>query len=239
MRRLILLRHGKTEAMAASGDDFDRALLPRGQADAALMAKVLLEEGLRPDLALVSAAVRARQTWEVAKSVFGDVKTEIVPTLYLAPSERMRDLIDEWGERADTLIMVGHNPGIHELAVALLREGSASASQIAKLQQALGETRLHGIASQHGAGFIKLNMGGRATTTQFVVVHARQIVVNQRISVDQLDSRRRSKRGLAGFFGRSCVTEINRFSRRQHQQRAQTLTAIQHGITHGLAQNRG
>ena len=135
MRRLILLRHGKTEAMAASGDDCDRALLPRGQADAALMAKVLLEEGLKPDLALVSAAVRARQTWDVAKSVFGDVKTEIVPTLYLAPSERMRDLIDEWADRADTMIIVGHNPGIHELAVALLREGSASASQIAKLQQ--------------------------------------------------------------------------------------------------------
>ena len=135
MRRLILLRHGKTEAMAASGDDFDRALLPRGKADAALMAKVMLEEGLNPDLALVYAAVRAKQTWEVAKTVFGDVTTEILPTLYLAPSERMRDLIDEWAERADTLIMVGHNPGIHELAVALLREGSASASQIAKLQQ--------------------------------------------------------------------------------------------------------
>lgn len=135
MRRLILLRHGKTEAMAASGDDFDRALLPRGQADAALMANVLLKEGMKPDLALVSSAVRARQTWEVARSVFGEVTTEIVPSLYLAPSERMRDLIDAWAERADTMIMVGHNPGIHELAVALLREGSASASQIAKLQQ--------------------------------------------------------------------------------------------------------
>lgn len=134
MRRLILLRHGKTEAMAASGDDFDRALLPRGRTDAALMAKVLLGEGLKPDLALVSAGVRARQTWEVAQTVFGEVKTEILPSLYLASAERMRDLIDERADGADTVIVVGHNPGIQELAVALLREGSASASQIAKAQ---------------------------------------------------------------------------------------------------------
>jgi phosphohistidine phosphatase len=135
MRRLILLRHGKTEAMAASGDDFDRALLPRGQADTALIAKILLQEGLKPDLALVSSAVRARQTWEMARSVFGEVKTEIIPTLYLAPPERMRDLIEDWSGQAETLIVVGHNPGIHELAATLLREGAASASQIGKLQQ--------------------------------------------------------------------------------------------------------
>ncbi|HWW25895.1 MAG TPA: histidine phosphatase family protein, partial [Caulobacter sp.] len=52
MDRLILMRHGKAEQHAASGGDFERALAPRGQNDAALMAKVLAKAGLSPDLAL-------------------------------------------------------------------------------------------------------------------------------------------------------------------------------------------
>ena len=134
MRRLILLRHAKTEAMAASGDDFDRALTPRGQADAARMGQLLKDEGFTPDLALVSAGVRARQTWELVKGAFGEVETEVLPALYLASAERLRELIEAREGRAKTLLVVAHNPGIHDLALRLLREGSASASQIARVQ---------------------------------------------------------------------------------------------------------
>jgi phosphohistidine phosphatase len=134
MRRLILLRHAKTETVAASGDDFDRALTPRGQADAARMGQLLMDEGLKPDLALVSAGVRARQTWEILRGAFGEVEAEVLPALYLASAERLRELIEDREARAGTLLVVAHNPGIHDLALRLLREGSASASQMAKVQ---------------------------------------------------------------------------------------------------------
>jgi len=64
MRRLILFRHAKTEARSPSGDDASRRLTERGRDEAALMGRVLAEAGFLPDLALVSPAVRARETWE-------------------------------------------------------------------------------------------------------------------------------------------------------------------------------
>ena len=59
MDRLILLRHGKAEPDAASGQDFDRALTERGRRDTLIVAKALAEAGFAPDLVLVSTAVRA------------------------------------------------------------------------------------------------------------------------------------------------------------------------------------
>ena len=70
MDRLILLRHGKAEADAPTGQDFDRALTGRGRRDAALVARELAEAGSAPDLVLVSPAVRAKETWEEAAPFF-------------------------------------------------------------------------------------------------------------------------------------------------------------------------
>ena len=146
MRRLILLRHAKAENEAASGEDADRALTPRGLADAARMGQVLADADLVPDLVLVSSGLRARQTWEAARPAFGSVSTEILPSLYLASAERITALVQAHGADADTVLVVAHNPGLQDLVLSLLHQGAAGQAIMAKVQ--------HGFPTACAAAFI-------------------------------------------------------------------------------------
>src|ERR1700737_246170 len=69
MRRLMLLRHAKTETDAPSGKDHDRRLDDRGQGDAADVGGWLARNRHVPDLVLVSSAIRALQTWNILAGV--------------------------------------------------------------------------------------------------------------------------------------------------------------------------
>lgn len=128
MHRLILMRHAKTERAAVSGLDRDRALTPRGLDDAILMGRILAEKGLRPDLALVSSAVRTRQTWDAVHEALGDVEVRIEPRLYDASTHTIRRLVQDAEELAGCLLVMAHNPGIHTLALEYLTESAASPS---------------------------------------------------------------------------------------------------------------
>ncbi|ADL00131.1 putative protein [Brevundimonas subvibrioides] len=128
MHRLILMRHAKTERAAASGLDRDRALTPRGLEDAILMGGILADKGLRPDLALVSPAVRTRQTWDAVQEALGDVEVRIEPRLYDASPETIRRLVEDAEEQAGCLLVMAHNPGVHTLAIDYLTESAASPS---------------------------------------------------------------------------------------------------------------
>lgn len=132
MRKLILMRHAKAEAKAASGDDFDRALAERGRRDAEIMGRVLAEAGLTPDLALVSAAERTRQTWAGLAGTFAGAEVRFERKLYNASSHAIRDAIERAADQADTLIVVGHNPGIPVAMLELMVEGAEPASTIDK-----------------------------------------------------------------------------------------------------------
>jgi phosphohistidine phosphatase len=133
MHRLILMRHAKTERAAASGLDRDRALTPRGQADAALMGGVLKDKGLRPDLALVSPSVRTRQSWDAVQEALGDVEVRIEPRLYDASPETIRRLIQDAEDQAGCLLVMAHNPGVHTLAIDYLTESAASPAILDRL----------------------------------------------------------------------------------------------------------
>ena len=119
MQRLILLRHGKAESVAESGGDFERGLTERGRRDAALIGRVLADAGITPDLALVSAARRARETWEEASPAFPHARCESSRLLYLASSEQLAHMAATATEPVNCLIIVGHNPGLHDFALAL------------------------------------------------------------------------------------------------------------------------
>ncbi len=121
MKRLIILRHAKTERTAASGDDFDRALTRRGLADAAAAGRKLAAAGLIPDLVLCSAAVRAGQTWEAAAPALPDANLERRPDLYNAPAEALRAVAEAQAD-ATTVMVLAHNPGVEELARTLAQE---------------------------------------------------------------------------------------------------------------------
>lgn len=118
MERLILFRHGKTERQSASGDDFDRALLDRGRADAEAMARMLAVTGAVPDLVLVSSAVRAVQTYEAARVAFPKAVVQTTRALYLAPAGQLLRAAEGEPE-AGTVMLVAHNPGLHDLALRL------------------------------------------------------------------------------------------------------------------------
>jgi phosphohistidine phosphatase len=134
MRRLILLRHAKTETDAPSGRDQDRRLDDRGRADAAEIAGWLTKNQLLPDFALVSTAVRARQTWDILAALIPDGATrpEVshLPELYGAGATQMLHEIRNVAGAAQRLLLVGHNPGLQELAMGLTCKGDAAERKI-------------------------------------------------------------------------------------------------------------
>ena len=125
MDRLILLRHGKADADSASGRDFDRALTERGRRDAALVARNLAAAGLIPDLVLVSPAVRAAQTWDAAAAAFPGARVQQTPELYDITSGEILALARSEGAGVGTVMVVGHNPGLGQLAAWLAQEAPA------------------------------------------------------------------------------------------------------------------
>lgn len=125
MDRLILMRHGDAESGSVSGEDFDRNLTARGQKESREVAERLGDMGLAPDLALVSDAARARQTWNCASGVFPGARAVYVRGLYLASPEAILEVVAREGEAARTVMVVGHNPGLQDLAVELLSRASA------------------------------------------------------------------------------------------------------------------
>jgi phosphohistidine phosphatase len=132
MDRLILFRHGKAEPESASGDDFDRRLAPRGLRESAEMGGVLAHLGLTPDLVLVSPAARTRETWAAAEPCFPNARASFDEGLYHADSGAIRHAAERAGKGVATVMVVGHNPGLQELAVRLLQEGSAPASLVGR-----------------------------------------------------------------------------------------------------------
>jgi phosphohistidine phosphatase len=131
MRRLMLLRHAKTENDAPSGKDQDRRLDNRGRGDAAEIGGWMARHPPFPDSVLVSPAVRADQTWEIAwqamKARVPEPEVELVPDLYGAdPAQLLLTIREASTSDPKTLMLVGHNPGMHELALALAGSGDAT-----------------------------------------------------------------------------------------------------------------
>jgi phosphohistidine phosphatase len=133
MHRLILMRHAQAEGSSPSGGDETRALSAVGRGEALLMGKALAERGLKPDLALVSSAVRTRQTWEQMHDALGDVEVRDEPRLYNAPSEVLRRFVEDNEDQAGCLLVLAHNPGVHVLAGEYLSESAASPAILERL----------------------------------------------------------------------------------------------------------
>jgi len=131
MDRLILMRHARAERRSASGEDFDRPLTEQGRADAAAIGQALARDGLAPGLALVSAAQRTAETWEAMKPAFPKARSQVLRELYNAPPMAILDALE--GTTAGTVMVIGHNPGVHELAIGLLSEGGAGSAEMGKV----------------------------------------------------------------------------------------------------------
>ena len=136
MRRLMLLRHAKTEHAAPSGHDQDRRLDERGRLDAAAIGTWIGRHPPLPDAVLVSTAVRARQTWEIARDAMKNAvrvhqpRVELLDELYGAePAQLLRIIRLAAVTDPARLMLIGHNPGMHELALMLAGSGDEVAKK--------------------------------------------------------------------------------------------------------------
>jgi len=129
MRRLLLLRHAKTERPEPGERDRDRRLTKRGREDAPLIGAYMARHGLVPDLALVSPATRAEETWAlIAKALPTAPKVVEEEGIYNAGRDKLIGII-RTARDAHVLLVVGHNPGLHDLAVSLIASGDVEARE--------------------------------------------------------------------------------------------------------------
>lgn len=112
MPTLVLVRHAKAQPLAA--DDRSRRLVEEGRAQCADLRRWLEDQGLVPDRALVSVAARAQETWELARVGHGEVVVE--EGLYRAGPAEVRELVALTPPDVGTLVVVGHNPTLEDLA---------------------------------------------------------------------------------------------------------------------------
>jgi phosphohistidine phosphatase len=121
-RRLVILRHAKAER--GNTTDHDRPLTSRGRADAIAAGRWIAESKYSPDLAISSTATRAKETWVLAATELEDgIPTSYERGAYHADVPDLMILLRETPDEVKTLLLVGHNPGLHYLVLALTGSG--------------------------------------------------------------------------------------------------------------------
>lgn len=143
MRHLILMRHAEAGMPPLGESDKQRPITMRGQQDAVNQAKLLLKNNITPDKVICSAAKRTSATWDMVKSQLVDhlpfdFEEDRRDKLYNASHGQIMDCIAEISENIDVLMIVSHNPGIHETAQNLSSPEKGSAHSALSLELQMG-----------------------------------------------------------------------------------------------------
>jgi phosphohistidine phosphatase len=119
-RTLLILRHASAANEPGTADE-QRPLTPIGRKEATEVGRRIA--GLRPEHVLCSTAVRTRQTWRLISAELAvQPKIDFETAIYQADAESLRELVWHTGDDVKTLLLIGHNPAVHELAWFLLGE---------------------------------------------------------------------------------------------------------------------
>ena len=130
MRRLLLLRHAKAEKSEPGTKDFARVLIDRGRKDAAKIGAYMAAHALVPDRVIVSPAARTQETWKYAAAAFHPAPAAMsVEKVYDATPHTILAVIKDAPTAAHTLMVIGHNPGLYELALMLIASGDVDARE--------------------------------------------------------------------------------------------------------------
>jgi len=130
MRRLMLLRHAKSDRSAPGAPDRERALEARGKETAPKIGAYMAKHGLVPDQALCSTARRTHDTWTLVASAFSNAPpVTFEERVYDATADTILDIVREIDDTARSLLVVGHNPGLHDLAGMLIASGDVEARE--------------------------------------------------------------------------------------------------------------
>lgn len=146
MRRLHLLRHAKSSWELAGQLDHARGLTPRGRDDIELISKQLKSSGVSPDLIICSSARRTAETLAgLDASIVKDAKVKITDDAYQASTSDLLELLRAVKPKHDSVMLIGHNPSIHDLAVDLASGGEELEKLAAKFPTAaLAEFKFDG-----------------------------------------------------------------------------------------------
>ena len=132
MRQLLLMRHAKSAWDDPQLADHARPLNARGRRAATAMAAAMRDLGLSPDVVLVSSARRTLQTLEALAPLPDSPIVTPMDDIYLAPWEKLLELLRRVPDTARSVMLIGHNPGLHELALALAGPAAAARGGDAK-----------------------------------------------------------------------------------------------------------
>jgi phosphohistidine phosphatase len=125
VRTVILLRHGKSSWSDPTLADLDRPLAPRGERASRRIGKYIRRKKIRPALVLCSPSLRTRQTLEAIESSLGEGSSvEFEPQLYAASEGELLQRLRALPDSVDSVMLIGHNPGLHELARVLASRGA-------------------------------------------------------------------------------------------------------------------
>jgi phosphohistidine phosphatase len=123
VKRLLLLRHAKAVPAGSGVEDHDRELMARGREDAPTIGRYMQVRKFGPDLILCSTSRRTAETADlVMAELSGTKKIDFEDALYLAEPRTIHAAIRGAPEKAKSLLIVGHNPGLEQLATLLARE---------------------------------------------------------------------------------------------------------------------
>ena len=134
MHQLLLLRHAKSSWDQASLPDRERPLNNRGRRDAGNMRDAMRELGLAPDVVLLSPARRTQETLAALDPWDDTPLIEPIEKLYLATAGQILAILQDVSETVRSVMVIGHNPGMHELAVKLAAPGNKSQAAQARHQ---------------------------------------------------------------------------------------------------------
>lgn len=127
MKTLYLLRHAKSSWKDPGLADHERPLNKRGRAAAKAVAKYMKRAKIAPDIVLCSTAVRAKETLAPIAKLLKPEKIVFERAIYEVPERQLWKHLRSLPEKAESVLMVGHNPGLHDLALALADTASRRA----------------------------------------------------------------------------------------------------------------
>jgi phosphohistidine phosphatase len=130
MRRLMLLRHAKSDRSLPGMRDRDRPLAPRGEVAAARIGTYMAHHSLLPDRTICSTAIRTRATWTlVSKQFERSPPTSFEDRIYEAAPAAILEALRETPHDVHALLVIGHNPGMQDVAGQLIASGDVEARE--------------------------------------------------------------------------------------------------------------
>ncbi len=165
MKKLYLLRHAKAEPGSKDLGDKERPLAARGRLACTMMGNYIKEKSYVPDVAIASPSARTSETFErIVEAAGASVPVQFIDKLYLATADEMLHYIRLLSDKASSVLLVGHNPGMHHLALILSRPERTALRIKLELKYPTGSLAVLGFSGDYWKDVIP----GEGTLTDFI-----------------------------------------------------------------------